>query len=142
MSDQSFSKALTANDTGASGGHQAGTHIPKSQTDLLSFLPELDRSIKNPSVWLVCRDEAGVTWRFRYIYYNNKLHDEGGTRDEYRITHMTGFMRSAGAQPGDILVISGKPRAGILNLRVLSSSGDGSEPEPKRIKLRGWQRVF
>lgn len=142
MSEQSFSKVLTANDTGASGGHQAGVHIPKTQKDLLGFLPELDGRIKNPSVWLVCHDDAGGTWQFRYIYYNNKHHDAGGTRDEYRVTHMTGFMRSAGARPGHVLTISGEPRGGVLDLRVLPPELAGDDQAPRRIKLKGWHRVF
>jgi hypothetical protein len=44
MSIQTYEKQLTANDTGETGAHQAGIHIPKSQKDLLSFLPPLDAS--------------------------------------------------------------------------------------------------
>lgn len=142
MTEQSFSKILTANDTGASGGHQAGIHIPKTQTDLISFLPELDAGVKNPSVWLVCHDDAGGTWEFRYIFYNNKLHDPDGTRNEYRVTHMTAFMRSVGARPGQIITISGSPRSGILNLRVSAAEDERADDAPRRIRLKGWQRVY
>jgi hypothetical protein len=142
MTEQQFEKALTANDTGESGGHQAGIHIPKSQKDLLEFLPPLDASVKNPSTWLSCVDEADQEWQFRYIHYNNRLHDEGGTRDEYRVTHMTSFFRAVGARSGDILVIAGEPRTGRLRIRVRSPTVDGAVAgAPARIRLKGWRRV-
>ena len=141
---QTYEKGLTANDTGETGAHQAGVHVPKSQTDLLSFLPPLDPSIKNPDAWLEMKDDAGEVWRFRYIHYNNSLHDPGGTRDEFRITHMTGFFRSAGATAGDTLVLSGIPGTGRFNISVRKPDPVAeSEPSaPVRIRLRGWQRVY
>lgn len=138
MTEQSFIKELTANDTGASGGHQAGIHIPKSQRDLIAFLPPLDPAARNPDAWLECTDESGQLWRFRYVYYNNSRHDPDGTRDEYRMTHMTGYLRAAGARPGDLLAISGVPGSGRLHLKVTSN---GEPNAPQRIRLRGWQRV-
>ncbi|WP_460385259.1 hypothetical protein [Pseudomonas amygdali] len=38
--------------------------------------------------------------------YNNKLHDESGTRNEYHITYMTKYFREIGAQEGEALEIS------------------------------------
>jgi len=139
-----YEKGLTANDTGETGAHQAGVHIPKSQTDLLSFLPPLDPSIKNPDAWLEMKDDAGEVWRFRYIHYNNSLHDPGGTRDEFRITHMTGFFRSAGAAAGDTLVLSGIPGTGRYNILVRKPDQvvEDEPSAPVRIRLRGWQRVY
>ena len=142
MTEQSFSKVLTANDTGASGGHQAGIHIPKTQRELIAFLPELDPETKNPSVWLDCTDDAGGNWQFRYIYYNNKLHDPEGTRNEYRITHMTAFMRSVGARPGQVITISGVPRSGVLTLAVSDAGHQADGHMPRRIRLKGWHRVY
>jgi hypothetical protein len=144
MTSQTYEKELTANDTGETGAHQAGVHIPKSQTDLLSFLPPLDPSIKNPDAWLEMKDDAGVVWRFRYIHYNNSLHDPDGTRDEFRITHMTGFFRSAGARAGDTLVLSGTPGTWQYDVSV-RKPGQLAEVKmsgPVRIRLRGWQRVY
>jgi len=139
MTTQSYEKPLTANDTGETGGHQAGVHIPKSQTDLLGLLPRLDPTLKNPDAWLEMTDDAGIGWRFRYVYYNNKLHDEGGTRDEYRITHMTGFFRAAGATAGDTLVLTGTPG---LHGYTIAIRKMGDEPgKPVRVRLRGWHRV-
>lgn len=34
-----------------------------------------------------------------YIYYNNRFF--GGTRNEYRLTHMTAFLRASNAKTGD-----------------------------------------
>lgn len=143
MSMQSYEKELTANDTGETGAHQAGIHIPKSQKDLLAFLPPLDPQFKNPDAWLEMRDDAGEVWRFRYIHYNNSLHDEGGTRDEFRITHMTGFFRAAGAVAGDTLVVSGEPGTWQYTIAVRKAgevtSSDATAPV--RIRFRGWQRI-
>lgn len=100
MARQCYRKILTANDTGKTGAHQGGIHIPKYRRDLIDLLPELDPSTKNPDVWLACTDDAGQQWRFRYIHYNNRLHDDNGTRDEFRITHMTEYFRSVGAKRG------------------------------------------
>jgi len=141
MTIQTYEKELTANDTGETGAHQAGIHIPKSQTDLLSLLPPLDASIKNPDAWLEMTDDAGEVWRFRYIHYNNSLHDPRGTRNEFRITHMTSFFRSVGAQAGDTLVVSGKPGTWRYNISVRRAQVAGT-PEPVRIRLRGWQRIY
>lgn len=144
MTIQTYEKELTANDTGETGAHQAGVHIPKSQTDLLSFLPCLDRSTKNPDAWLEMKDDTGDVWRFRYIYYNNSFHDPGGTRDEFRITHMTGFFRSVGASAGDTLVLSGKPGSWRydVSVRKTREATEAESSVPIRVRLRGWQRVF
>ena len=140
MSDQQFEKTLTANDTGHSGGHQAGIHIPKGQADLIAFLPRLDAGVKNPSVWLTAVDEDGVRWEFRYVYYNNSLHEASGTRDEFRITHMTSYFRSAGAEPGDVLIIDGAPGTGTIAIGIRRSDAQ-EDCAPRSIRLRGWRRV-
>lgn len=139
MTEQTFSKLLTVNDTGQSGSHQAGIHIPKSEKDLIAFLPRLDSAVKNPDVWLECVDDTGQNWRFRYIHYNNRLHDPEGTRDEYRLTHMTGFLRAAGAIAGDVLSIAGEPGSGRLRLKIIRANE--AIEEPRRVRLRGWHRV-
>lgn len=140
MTEQVFEKPLTANDTGHSGGHQAGIHIPKGQEELLAFLPRLDASELNPSVWLIAEDTDGHEWKFRYVYYNNSLHDRTGTRDEFRITHMTKYFRAQGARPGDTLEIRGEPGTGRLALRIIGQA-DSAELEPRTVRLAGWRRV-
>jgi len=82
-----ISKVLSKNDTGETGGHQAGILIPKDKR-ILSFFPKLGNDKKNPRVQLCFTDD----WIFVYIYYNNWFF--GGTRNEYRLTRMTKYIRS------------------------------------------------
>lgn len=97
-----IAKLLSANDVGATGGHQAGILVPKSRA-ILSFFPRLDPNEKNPRQTIVVRDkERAKRWEFNFIYYNNRLF--GGTRNEYRLTGMTAFLRSVMAREGDSLV--------------------------------------
>ena len=91
-------KALTANDTGETGSHQVGIHIPKS---LIPYFPPLDESARNPDRWLDI-EGGGGHWQWRYIHYNKALFGEG-TRDEYRLTHVSGFFGSVAPMAGDIL---------------------------------------
>lgn len=146
LNKKAFEKVLTANDTGQSGSHQAGVLIPKSDAELHAFLPELDPAVKNPSTWITFTGRDGTCWRFRYIYYNNKLHEKTGTRNEYRITGMTRFFKETRAVAGDVLRISGTPTE--LDIEVVPSSSvelvnenKVAEAAPRRIKLRGWRRV-
>ena len=141
-----FEKILTANDTGQSGSHQAGVLIPKSDAELLAFLPNLDSTEKNPSTWITFTGRDDTSWRFKYIHYNNKLHEETGTRNEYRITGMTRFFKETKAVAGDVLRISGTPAE--FEVDVVSTSGvepvnenQVAEAAPRRIRLRGWRRV-
>lgn len=97
-----ITKVLSANDTGETEGHQAGTHIPKSSS-LLSFFPRLNELRKNPRVPLHFTDQEGKTWAFSFIYYNNKFF--GGTRNEYRLTGMTKYMRRYNLKAGDRLTL-------------------------------------
>lgn len=99
-----ISKKLSANDVGVTGGHQAGILVPKEQA-ILSFFPPLDRVIKNPRMALIVRELAdGTRWEFNFIYYNNKFF--GGTRNEYRLTCMTKYLRAVDSRVGDELVFS------------------------------------
>lgn len=101
MNSTIVEKTLSANDTGETGGHQAGLLIPKDVLTL-EFFPKLDRSIKNPRCTLDLRDPAGEDWTFNYIYYNNRLF--GGTRNEYRLTCMTEFIRRYSLKEGDTVI--------------------------------------
>jgi hypothetical protein len=96
-----ISKTLSSNDVGETGAHQAGMLVPKD-SDVLSFFPDLSSSEKNPRRLLTFTDELQRSWKFAFIYYNNRLF--GGTRNEYRLTRMTEYMRSLNAKPGDSLV--------------------------------------
>jgi len=94
-------KVLSANDTGETGGHQAGLFIPKHIIKL-GFFPRLSPSTKNPRCLIDLRDAAGEDWTFNFIHYNNELF--GGTRNEYRLTCMTGFIRRYSLKEGDSVI--------------------------------------
>ncbi|MCW1834149.1 type II restriction endonuclease [Pantoea ananatis] len=80
-----YIKRLSANDTGATGGHQVGLYIPSGIVEKL--FPSINNTRElNPSVFLTahvsshdCPDSEA-----RAIYYNNRYF--GGTRNEKRIT--------------------------------------------------------
>ena len=97
-----ITKTLSSNDTGETGSHQAGTHIPKSGS-ILSFFPQLNRLEKNPRAALFFEDLQDIKWRFSYIYYNNRFY--GGTRNEYRLTGMTKYFKKYGLKAGDRLTL-------------------------------------
>ena len=82
-------KMLSRNDTGETGGHQAGILIPK-KPEILSFFPSLNSEEKNPRLLITFHDHMGEQWSFYFIYYNNKFF--GGTRNEYRLTGMTKYL--------------------------------------------------
>jgi hypothetical protein len=101
-----IAKTLSANDTGDTGGHQAGILVPK-EPRIVSFFPSLDRKLKNPRHHLIFYDEDGGRWEFAFIYYNNLFF--GGTRNEYRLTRMTSFIRQNGLKPGDDVILRHDP---------------------------------
>lgn len=80
-----YIKRLSANDTGATGGHQVGIYIPSGI--VAELFPSIDHtSEKNPSVLLraTYSSHECVDSEVRAIYYNNKYF--GQTRNEKRIT--------------------------------------------------------
>ena len=93
-------KLLSDNDLGLTGSHQAGIHIPKS---LLWFFPQLNGQILNPDCMLEIETKMGARFLSRFIYYNNRLVTESGTRNEHRLTRIVPALRSLGARPGDWL---------------------------------------
>ena len=103
MRPKSISKLLSANDTGETGGHQAGILVPK-RPELLGFFPRLDPEQYNPRVHLHFTDGSGDRWQFAFIYYNNRFF--GGTRNEYRLTRMTKYIRASGLVTGDVVELS------------------------------------
>lgn len=95
------SKVLTPNDLGQNGTHQAGICVPRKAA-LLDLFPRLNPELKNPRAILrMTTERTGDEWEFHYIYYNNKFF--GGTRNEYRLTGTTQFLRQARATVGDEL---------------------------------------
>lgn len=145
MTSRTFSKKLSANDVGSTGGHQGGILVPRTEGELLSFLPPLDPTIKNPDAWIECEDETGTVRKFRFVYYNNKLHDIGGTRNEYRITYMTKYFREVGAREGEELEISKNEASRSYKIRVVRAIAplhNQEESDGVRIKINsGWRRI-
>ena len=94
----SFSKFLSANDTGETGGHQSGIYIPKPAVPII-FDNGFDRGL-NHDRWasIVWHDQKTTTNRF--IYYGQ------GTRNEYRITNFgRGFEYLTPDHTGDLFVL-------------------------------------
>lgn len=97
-SDISFSKFITANDTGATGGHQAGFHIHKNSWKLFFEKPGEKGSNKDKFITIKWQDDFETTSRF--IYYGV------GTRNEYRLTRFgKGFPFLHDDNIGDLLII-------------------------------------
>lgn len=141
---KTFRKTLSANDIGSNGSHQAGILIPKAEKDLLAILPKLDSSIKNPDSWIKCIDETENHFRFRFVYYNNRFHDENGTRNEYRLTYMTAYLRNSKAEVGDLFEISKSENQDFFSISVIRSKSILPEKQDfptNRIKLKGWRQI-
>ncbi|WP_205208576.1 EcoRII N-terminal effector-binding domain-containing protein [Arenimonas caeni] len=131
-----IAKILSANDTGETGGHQAGILVPKEES-VLSFFPPLDESIQNPRCHLRFLDGAGTFWEFAFIYYNNRLY--GGTRNEYRLTRMTKFIRQAGLVQGDELLLTREGSRYCVDYRRKRAASSGAAGV---LKLgTGWRVV-
>ncbi|MEZ2586678.1 type II restriction endonuclease [Kluyvera intermedia] len=80
-----YIKRLSANDTGATGGHQVGLYIPSNIVEML--FPSISHTRElNPSINLTAQISSHECpeSEVRAIYYNNKSF--GGTRNEKRIT--------------------------------------------------------
>jgi Restriction endonuclease EcoRII, N-terminal len=131
-------KTLSSNDLGLTGGHQAGILVPKAR-DVLSFFPKLGTNEKNPRVSLSFRDTDGVTvWPFVFIYYNNRHF--GGTRNEFRLTWMTRYLRAKNAQVGDEVQFS-RDEDGRLHVACRRVSPHVADDEVI-LKLSGGWKVI
>ena len=142
MTQRGFAKVLSANDVGATGSHQGGILVPKSDPELLSFFPALDPSISNPDAWIICTDDSGDEWKLRYIYYNNKFHVEDGTRNEYRLTYLTPYFKRTAARPGDQLLFTATTAPGRYLITIRRNEEPAGKPSRTGvIALRGWRRI-
>ncbi|CAI1712779.1 type II restriction endonuclease [Serratia entomophila] len=85
-------KRLSANDTGATGGHQSGVYLPKNAANFL--FPSLNRiDEENPSVELTAKTLSHKVndTRVRAVYYNSKPRTRSPKgRNETRITSWGG----------------------------------------------------
>lgn len=80
MSGQlTFTKFLSANDTGLTGGHQAGIYISKPSIPIL--FEEPGNRGQNKERWVKVKWQDDFVTDTRFIYYGQ------GTRNEYRITN-------------------------------------------------------
>ena len=96
-----FSKYITANDVGATGGHQAGFHIHKESWPLFFDTPGEKGANKDKYVTICWQD--GKETDSRFIYYGI------GTRNEYRLTRFgKGFPFLRDDNIGDLLVLAKK----------------------------------
>lgn len=131
-------KALSANDLGKTGSHQAGILVPKVK-EMLAFFPRLDPAIKNPRATIVLREVGdGARREFNFIFYNGKLF--GGTRNEYRLTCMTAYLRESGANVGDEIVISKNEDRSYL-IDVVRSNTQNSVLDDDVIVLSGGWKI-
>lgn len=136
MRPKSISKVLSSNDTGETGGHQAGMLIPKGG-EILEFFPALNGDEKNPRTYLYFIDDVNKRWKFNFIYYNNKFF--GGTRNEYRLTGMTAYIRQNNLKTGDTIVLS-RDDIGILSIRFERQNSTSSS-SPKLVITGTWKVV-
>ncbi len=96
-----FSKYITANDVGATGGHQAGFHIHKESWPLFFDTP--GEKGANKDKYVTIRWQDGNETDSRFIYYGV------GTRNEYRLTRFgRGFPFLHDDNIGDLLVLAKK----------------------------------
>lgn len=143
----SYEKILTKNDTGETGGHQAGIAVPRKDQKLVNFFPPLELADFNPDAWITCIDPDGDNWEMRYIYYNGKTFSPPkSTRNEYRITYMTKFFSKWGAKSGDSVVFTSTDKTNVFKIRIKSNeeypSPSATSDNEKPVVLRGWRPVF
>lgn len=129
-------KILSRNDTGETGGHQAGILIPK-KLEILSFFPELNKNEKNPRFLITFHDNIGEQWAFSFIYYNNKFF--GGTRNEYRLTGMTRYMNAYNLKSEDTLTLS-RDRDGIYSVKYKKVGDQAKKDGPLKLS-NSWKVV-
>ena len=89
-----FVKRLSANDTGQTGGHQAGVYAPRPM--VLSLFPSMNQRppLQNPDAFFTMHvDSHTQQTTVRAIWYNNKywqLPRPDNPRDEMRVTRFAG----------------------------------------------------
>ena len=131
-------KKLSPNDVGTTGAHQAGILIPK-KSDLLDFFPELDVNAENPRTMILFADDVGKLWKFNFIYYNNRL--RGGTRNEYRLTGMTAYLRQVGAKAEDLLVFENDDGDYSIRIRNAETAYDEDDGVVSLVLDDNWKII-
>jgi hypothetical protein len=136
---KTISKNLSANDLGLTGSKQAGILVPKVPA-VLSFFPDLGCRTKNPRLGIVVREvDSGAKWNFNFIYYNNRLF--GGTRNEYRLTCMTEYLRAIGAKVGDDLIFSKDENESVYIRCARANGGAGLNADGVLVLDGGWRVI-
>lgn len=138
-SESMIFKALSSNDLGLTGSHQAGITVPKTGR-VLNFFPVLDPTVFNPRLELDGYDEVlDSPVNLYFIYYNGKIHGTS-TRNEYRLTGLTRFFKMHNAAVGDELRLT-RLTHGRIGLAIDSKKDTILATErlasPARIKLSG-----
>jgi type II restriction enzyme len=94
-----FTKFITANDTGATGGHQSGFHFPKNSWPLFFDKPGIKG--ENKDIFITIKWQGDFETPSRFTYYGI------ATRNEYRLTRFgRAFPFLKEDNIGDLLVIS------------------------------------
>ncbi len=116
QSDIAFSKFIKPNDTGKTGGHQAGFHLHKNSWPL--FFDNEGEKGTNKEHFATIKWQDDFETNSRFIYYGKK------TRNEYRLTRFgRGFPFLTDDNVGDLLVIVKKSKD-YYEAFVLSSDED------------------
>lgn len=132
-----ISKTLSPNDMGETGGHQAGILVPKEPA-ILAYFPTLSKETKNPRQPLSFYEEDDITkWDFVFIYYNNRFF--GGTRNEFRLTWMTKYLRAKNARTGDHVELSIN-KDGKRHVKLVRQNSQ--EAGDETIRLSGTWKVI
>ncbi|MBI3142196.1 MAG: hypothetical protein HYZ16_05170 [Bacteroidetes bacterium] len=114
-----FTKFITPNDTGKTGGHQAGFHIHKNAWPLFFDKEGTKGELKDKHVTICWQGDFETQSRF--IYYGQ------GTRNEYRLTRFgRSFPFLSDDNIGDLLVIA-KKSEDYFQAYVLSSDNEIDE---------------
>lgn len=116
QSEIAFSKFIKPNDTGSTGGHQAGFHLHKNSWPL--FFETKGERGNNKELFATIRWQDDFETISRFIYYGK------GTRNEYRLTRFgRGFPFLTDDNVGDLLVLC-KIENDYFEAYVLSSDED------------------
>ena len=132
-----ISKVLSKNDIGLTGAHQAGVAVPL-EIARTGFFPQLNEGLVNPRIQLtVDIPSTGEELELNYIYYNGRLHGTS-TRNEYRLTGISSFLKRSGAAQGDELNFTKKPSGQIsLSLTPVAAEAVASGDQI-RISINSW----
>jgi type II restriction enzyme len=148
-------KRLSGNDTGLTGGHQAGLYLPRIFFE--KVIPEICTTEHyNPDAWIEeCYFAAqnDSVKKLRAIYYNSKYFPEKGLKkkyDEFRLTRWGGSASPVQDQEntGSICIFAvGREQGHLFSVVWVASSVEeenlieswlGCEVEPGRFQLSGF----